>query len=195
MLWEELPGSCSSSTPIAGSARHRYGRNPQRSLDACWGKPSRRSRRWPWAPGPAADRSRSARTTSLGWSRKRSIWASTSSTRPGATEKAEEGIGKGLASQRHQLFLTTKVWADDADEARRSLEESLRTLRTEHVDLVYLHSVGNRDIEKVLSDGRRLWSTCCGRKKRARFASWASRDTPWWRHSCRFWKPVRSTSS
>ena len=65
--------------------------------------------------------------------------------------KAEEGISKALGSRRDQLFLTTKVWADDADEARRSLEESLRTLRTEHVDLVYLHSVGNRDVQQALS--------------------------------------------
>lgn len=63
--------------------------------------------------------------------------------------KAEEGIGKALGKRRDEVFLTTKVWADDADEARRSLEESLRVLQTDHVDLVYLHSVGNRDTEQA----------------------------------------------
>ncbi len=43
--------------------------------------------------------------------------------------KAEEGIGKALGKRRDQVFLTTKVWADDAEEARRSLEESLRACR------------------------------------------------------------------
>jgi predicted aldo/keto reductase-like oxidoreductase len=66
--------------------------------------------------------------------------------------KAEEGIGKALGRHRREVFLATKVWADDAEEAAKSLHESLRTLRTEHVDMVYLHSVGNRDVERVLAD-------------------------------------------
>lgn len=60
---------------------------------------------------------------------------------------AEEGIGEALAGRRDGVFLTTKVWADDADGARSSLEASLRALKTDHVDLVYLHSVGNRDTQ------------------------------------------------
>ena len=66
--------------------------------------------------------------------------------------KAEEGIGKALGKRRDQVVLATKVWADDTEEARRSLEESLRALRTDHVDLVYLHSLGNRDVEQALED-------------------------------------------
>jgi uncharacterized protein len=65
--------------------------------------------------------------------------------------KAEEGIGKALGQHRRDVFLTTKVWANDANEAAKSLHESLRTLRTDHVDLVYLHSVGDRDVESVLA--------------------------------------------
>ena len=64
----------------------------------------------------------------------------------------EEGIGKALGKRRDQVFLTTKVWADDADEARTSFEESLRALRTDHVDLVYLHSMGNRDVKRATAD-------------------------------------------
>lgn len=62
---------------------------------------------------------------------------------------AEEGIGKALAGRRDKIFLTTKVWADDAEGARKSLEKSLRTLRTDHVDLVYLHSMGNRKADRA----------------------------------------------
>ncbi len=65
--------------------------------------------------------------------------------------KAEEGIGRVLGPHRSKVFLTTKVWADDRNEAQQSLEESLRILRTDHIDLVYLHSVGNRNVEKALS--------------------------------------------
>jgi predicted aldo/keto reductase-like oxidoreductase len=65
---------------------------------------------------------------------------------------AEEGIGKALGKRRDQVFLTTKVWADDEAEARTSFEESLRALQTDHVDLVYLHSVGNRDVQRAMAD-------------------------------------------
>ncbi len=62
---------------------------------------------------------------------------------------AEDGIGRALGSRRDDVFLTTKVWADDARGARESLEASLRALQTDFVDLVYLHSVGNRDPRQV----------------------------------------------
>ncbi len=66
--------------------------------------------------------------------------------------RAEEGVGKALGKRRDQVFLTTKVWADSAEEARVSLEESLRALQTDYVDLVYLHSLGNRDVDRATSD-------------------------------------------
>jgi aryl-alcohol dehydrogenase-like predicted oxidoreductase len=66
-----------------------------------------------------------------------------------AYRKAEDGIGLGLRSRRDEVFLTSKVWADTAEEARESLETSLRKLKTDHVDLLLLHSVGNRDLDRV----------------------------------------------
>ena len=66
--------------------------------------------------------------------------------------KAEDGIGEALGQRREQVFLATKVWADDKGAARVSLEESLRALRTDYFDLVYLHSVGNRNVEHAMSD-------------------------------------------
>ncbi len=65
---------------------------------------------------------------------------------------AEEGIGRALGQRRDQVFLTTKVWADDADTARKSFEESLRALNTDHVDLVYLHSMGDRSVERAMAN-------------------------------------------
>lgn len=64
--------------------------------------------------------------------------------------KAEEAIGIALEGRRDEVFLTSKVWADTAQEAEQSLQASLRKLRTDYVDLMYIHSIGNRDTKKVL---------------------------------------------
>lgn len=57
----------------------------------------------------------------------------------------EEGVGRGLRAagvQREEIFLTTKV-ADrikSYDEAKASIEESLRRLGTDYLDLLLIHS-------------------------------------------------------
>ena len=66
--------------------------------------------------------------------------------------KAEEGVGRGLKGRRDEVFLTTKVWADTAEEAQTSFEQSRKLLGTEQVDLLYLHSVGNRENKRVMAD-------------------------------------------
>jgi hypothetical protein len=70
--------------------------------------------------------------------------------------KAEKAIGIALQGRRDDVFLTSKVWADTAEEAEQSLEYSLQKLRTEYVDLMYIHSIGNRDVETVLGKGGSL---------------------------------------
>ncbi|MFV2065889.1 MAG: aldo/keto reductase, partial [Pirellulales bacterium] len=69
---------------------------------------------------------------------------------------AEAGIGEALRKNRDKVFLTSKVWADTAEEARASFEESLRILRTDYVDCLFIHSGGNRDVERVLAPGGSL---------------------------------------
>jgi len=73
-----------------------------------------------------------------------------------AYRKAEDGIGLGLGQRRKEVFLTTKVWADTAAQARKSFETSLRKLKTDYVDLLMLHSLGNRNIDRVLAPGGAL---------------------------------------
>ncbi len=70
--------------------------------------------------------------------------------------KAEEAIGIALEGRRDEVFLTSKVWADTAEEADESLQDSLKKLRTKYVDLMYIHSMGNRDVKKVLGKGGSL---------------------------------------
>lgn len=56
----------------------------------------------------------------------------------------EEGVGAAVAGSgipRDELFITTKVWISNAGEAKAtaSIEESLRKLRTDYVDLLLIH--------------------------------------------------------
>jgi predicted aldo/keto reductase-like oxidoreductase len=58
-----------------------------------------------------------------------------------------------LKTRRDKVFLVTKVWANDAAAARESFEKSVATLGVDAVDLLHLHSAGDKDIDKVLGAG------------------------------------------
>jgi len=65
---------------------------------------------------------------------------------------SESYISKVARDRREEMFLVTKVWADSADTAENSLATSLKILGVDYVDLCHVHSMGNRDPEKVLAD-------------------------------------------
>lgn len=77
----------------------------------------------------------------------------------------EEGVGAAISKSnvpRSELFLTTKVWITNAGEekAAASIDESLRKLRTDYIDLLLIHQpFGDyygtyRAMEKALQDGK-----------------------------------------
>lgn len=54
----------------------------------------------------------------------------------------EEHIGRAIARcgvPREELFITTKVWFRNYENTRASVEESMRKLQTDYLDLVLLH--------------------------------------------------------
>lgn len=56
----------------------------------------------------------------------------------------EEGVGQAMVKsgiKREEIFLTTKVWISNAGEekAARSIDESLRKLKTDYLDLLLIH--------------------------------------------------------
>jgi diketogulonate reductase-like aldo/keto reductase len=74
----------------------------------------------------------------------------------------EEFVGRALAKSpvpRQEIFLTTKVWFGNYENARASVEESMKRLGTDYLDLVLLHwPFGNtysayRALEKMLKEG------------------------------------------
>jgi predicted aldo/keto reductase-like oxidoreductase len=57
--------------------------------------------------------------------------------------RSEEVVGKGLKSGnlRDKVFLMTKVCARDYEGAKRHLEDALRRLQTDRIDLVQFHAI------------------------------------------------------
>ncbi len=56
----------------------------------------------------------------------------------------EEGVGAAISNNgipREELFLTTKVWITNAgyEKAKASIEESLKKLKTDYIDLLLIH--------------------------------------------------------
>ena len=60
--------------------------------------------------------------------------------------RSEENLGQGLSGERHKVYIATKVrlqteedLADPEPAVRRSLEQSLKRLRTDYVDILQIH--------------------------------------------------------
>lgn len=69
--------------------------------------------------------------------------------------KSEERMGKALRDgYRDKVFLMTKIDARTADAARGQIEQSLRRLRTDVIDLVQIHEViRESDADRVFGKG------------------------------------------
>lgn len=59
--------------------------------------------------------------------------------------KSEERIGKALAGRRGEVTLATKIGARKGDDARRQIEESLKRLRTDRLDVLHIHALSGLD--------------------------------------------------
>ena len=64
---------------------------------------------------------------------------------------AEEILGHIIPKRRDKLFVVTKVSTDSAARAEQSLNESLRQLKIDHLDLVHIHSIGGKNLDRVLA--------------------------------------------
>ncbi|MBQ8975330.1 MAG: aldo/keto reductase [Oscillospiraceae bacterium] len=53
---------------------------------------------------------------------------------------SEDKIGYALSDVRENIVISTKVWATDYEGARSQLEESLRRMKTDYVDLIQFHN-------------------------------------------------------
>ena len=67
---------------------------------------------------------------------------------------AQERLGPALAPYRKNCFLACKTEGRMKDDSRKQLEESLRLLKTDHVDLYQFHALTKMaELDKVLGPG------------------------------------------
>jgi aryl-alcohol dehydrogenase-like predicted oxidoreductase len=79
---------------------------------------------------------------------------------------AEEMLGPALQPYRKGVFLACKTTERGKDGSRKDLENSLRTLRTDHVDLYQLHAVTKmEDVERIFAPGGAMETFLAARKE------------------------------
>lgn len=89
---------------------------------------------------------------------------------------AEERLGPALEAYREDAFLACKTGERDKEGSSKELEQSLRRLRTDHVDLYQLHGLMNvGDVERVFGpDGAMETFEAAKRDGKARFLGFSA---------------------
>src|SRR3989304_9582691 len=66
-------------------------------------------------------------------------------TRRGIERLSEKRLGEFSKNRRKEIFLATKIDPRDRDGALRSVEQSLKFLQTDYLDLTQIHSLSDAD--------------------------------------------------
>jgi hypothetical protein len=93
--------------------------------------------------------------------------------------KSEQGIGNALGARRKEIYLATKLWADTTAEAEKALADSLKTLKTDYVDVLYLHHLGERQVDRAREpDGVFTWMLKQKQAGKCRFVGLSGHNLP-----------------
>lgn len=76
-------------------------------------------------------------------------------TAPGY-QRAQRQLSEIMPTRRDEIFLISKGVTADGGEMQRIVEQNLRDLKTDYLDLMYVHSLGNHDVDEVLADSGAL---------------------------------------
>ena len=94
-------------------------------------------------------------------------------------QNSQEGVGLALGKRRDAVFLSTKVFANSIAEAEASLAKSFRMLKTDCIDLLYYHGLGNLNIEGAMApDGVFTWLVRQKKAGKCRFLGVSSHNLP-----------------
>ena len=104
--------------------------------------------------------------------------------------RAQNHLGYLLKHRRKEIFLVTKCWEPEGDAALKLLQQNLRELQTDYVDLVFVHSIGSNKMDFKTVFGRRgCYETMMKAKTSglARFIGFSGHNRP-----ARFVKALRN---
>jgi aryl-alcohol dehydrogenase-like predicted oxidoreductase len=100
-------------------------------------------------------------------------------------DDAEDYLSELMPEWRDRIFLVTKARPEQGDardvsrQMQRQFEESLRRLKTDHVDLLHIHSVTDRDPAMILAPGGPLDFVCKMKEQgRTRFVGVTAHNRP-----------------
>ena len=67
---------------------------------------------------------------------------------------SEERVGKVMATRRDQVWLATKINKRNGDEAMKIIEDSMKRLQTDHVDVLHIHALMDEaDLKAIEAPG------------------------------------------
>jgi predicted aldo/keto reductase-like oxidoreductase len=66
---------------------------------------------------------------------------------------SEDRFGQILPKYRNRLILSTKLESRDPEKAKSDLEASLKRMKTDHVDILFIHSIGTSDNTAEIEKG------------------------------------------
>jgi predicted aldo/keto reductase-like oxidoreductase len=67
---------------------------------------------------------------------------------------SEERLGHIIKNRRNEIFLSTKISAREPEKARMEIEESLKRLQTDHLDMMKIHAVASsEDVKTICKKG------------------------------------------
>ena len=99
-------------------------------------------------------------------------------TAPGY-DNAQEQLSHVLKERRQEVMVATKVPASDGEKFLEGLAENLKVLKTDYVDIAYIHSVGDQNIDELLSDSGSLSALFTAKQRgMARYIGFTAHNRP-----------------
>lgn len=93
--------------------------------------------------------------------------------------RSEDLMGRALAGRRDRVFLMTKNCSRDAAGSRQHLEDSLRRLRTDHLDLWQFHEINyDNDPEWLVEKGAIAEALKAQKEGKVRFLGFTGHKAP-----------------
>lgn len=95
--------------------------------------------------------------------------------------ESERKVGQVMRTRRDECYLATKVMDRDPQVAAASIEQSLRSLQTDHVDILFIHRVQTADdLAQILAPGGVLEVVEAARKAgKTRWIGISGHGRPW----------------